>query len=350
MLIKCEYCDKEFNRKPSHVKRNKNNFCGKVCSDKWKIGKRSQSSVERIKHNCHYCSSEIKVKPSKYKMFLEGVYEDLFCNKYCLANWQRVSWKEKGSPRFKKRIEKICDHCDSEYLITQRKEENSRYCSSECRSSSKVVQIESKCNHCFKTFSRKPSAIGEKNFCDRKCYGEWSSQINSLKVEKICETCESSFTVHRNRSKSAKNCSKECHYKWLSEVYYKTEKGKAHAIKGGINSTLNQKYSNTKPERILKEFLIHEDIEYKDQYLMYDKFIVDFYIPEKNLVIEVFGDYWHANPKFYGGCGKPLTKQQEKQIKKDNSRKAYLEKCGHRFLIMWEDDIYNILPEIAKEI
>lgn len=64
---------------------------------------------------------------------------------------------------------------------------------------------------------------------------------------------------------------------------------------------------------------------------------------------EVYGDYWHGNPEVYNDKN-PLNEMQTKQIKKDIARKAYLEKCGHIFLAIWEKDIYEDLNKTMKII
>jgi hypothetical protein len=58
-----------------------------------------------------------------------------------------------------------------------------------------------------------------------------------------------------------------------------------------------------------------------------DKFQYDFLI-YPNIIIEVQGDYWHGNPKFYGKNKKPLNQIQvfkkNKMSKKENSLKKRL--------------------------
>lgn len=73
-----------------------------------------------------------------------------------------------------------------------------------------------------------------------------------------------------------------------------------------------------------------------------------------NLVVEVFGDYFHANPMKY---------RQSDQIKlfkgrstapeiwyRDAERLKKLELCGYRTLVVWEYDIKKNLPEVIRRI
>ena len=56
---------------------------------------------------------------------------------------------------------------------------------------------------------------------------------------------------------------------------------------------------NTKIEMMVKKILENNNISYIHQYKGICGIYVDFYLPEYNLVIEVDGDYWHANPNKY---------------------------------------------------
>jgi len=91
-------------------------------------------------------------------------------------------------------------------------------------------------------------------------------------------------------------------------------------------------------ERRLYNGLEKYRINYIPQHPMYRKFVVDAYLPKYNLIIEAFGKYWHSFPKIH---------------KKDLSKRAYLEKCGHKVIELWEDeieDIDNCMKKIIREI
>ena len=47
----------------------------------------------------------------------------------------------------------------------------------------------------------------------------------------------------------------------------------------------------------------------------------DILIVEYNLIVEIDGDYWHANPKIYGN--KVLTKTQKMSVIKDRKQETY---------------------------
>lgn len=348
MIIKCSYCSGEFSKKPSQIKRSKNHFCSKDCNNEWMTGKSYPERSNKVKHNCHQCNNDIIVENHKYKKFLSGDLKDLFCDKVCLADWQKVNFKGDKSSRYNS-INKGCEYCFGDYVVSKVKSETSRFCSDECRIKGRVEDVSIKCDYCDENFTKKRAMIRNMNFCTKKCSARWSSENENKQVDIECEMCRRVFKVTRTRAESAKTCSKSCHYKWLSEVYSKTAVAQEHLTRSGI-TTQSKTFGETKPERILKEFLIHNKVDYIEQHPMYDKFIVDFFIPKENMVVEVFGDYWHGNELFYGkGDGlKELSTKQIKQKNKDKARQAYLEKCGHSFYILWENDIYHNLEEITK--
>ena len=88
-------------------------------------------------------------------------------------------------------------------------------------------------------------------------------------------------------------------------------------------------------------------IKYKNNELLYEKFFVDFLL-EDGTIIEAFGDYWHYNPKVFSNP----NSNQVKQLKKDKARLAYLRKCGHRVIVLWEKDLKeneNLVYEVLNE-
>lgn len=85
-------------------------------------------------------------------------------------------------------------------------------------------------------------------------------------------------------------------------------------------------------------------LQFEAEYLI-DYYTVDFCFPEKKIVIEVDGDYWHGNPKLY----KNFNKTQRRVIGKDRAEKTYLENRGWKLIRFWEADLNkNINSCISK--
>lgn len=80
-------------------------------------------------------------------------------------------------------------------------------------------------------------------------------------------------------------------------------------------------------------------------------YVPDFYIPDLNIVIECYGDYWHANPIIYKSESVMFGKIPINDIwKKDVIRKKSFEDSGYTFLSFWESDIKNNINKIKEEI
>ena len=84
-------------------------------------------------------------------------------------------------------------------------------------------------------------------------------------------------------------------------------------------------------QNILKDI----GVKFNEQVLMFNKFLVDVLIPEKNIVIQWDGYYWHTKPK---------------RIKLDKSQDAYLTKCGYKVLRITDQDIKNNKEQIYANI
>ena len=67
-----------------------------------------------------------------------------------------------------------------------------------------------------------------------------------------------------------------------------------------LNSTVNKKSNSSRIMKVLLEELNIEFEEEKKISCFNNKYyFVDFYLPEYNIIIEYYGDYWHSNPKVY---------------------------------------------------
>lgn len=80
----------------------------------------------------------------------------------------------------------------------------------------------------------------------------------------------------------------------------------------------------------------------------------DFYLPEKNLIIECFGTYWHADPKIYKEDFVLRNNNTAKQCWENDKIKieTYKKVLNCEVVVLWENEIYNIevLYEKIKEI
>jgi very-short-patch-repair endonuclease len=105
-----------------------------------------------------------------------------------------------------------------------------------------------------------------------------------------------------------------------------------------------KKMSNkmTAPERVFFEMMKELGIEVQCQKVINNK-IYDFYIPSKNMMVEVDGDYWHSNPLIYEG--KELNKVQLRNVKNDKKKDILAIGSGFKLERVWEYDLNNNYQE-----
>lgn len=85
------------------------------------------------------------------------------------------------------------------------------------------------------------------------------------------------------------------------------------------------------------------NIGHKWQFRIKNK-IYDFLIDKTNIIIEINGDFWHANPKIYTNENElikfPFGKISAKEIwEKDNFKKNLAINSGYKIVYLWESEI-----------
>lgn len=81
-----------------------------------------------------------------------------------------------------------------------------------------------------------------------------------------------------------------------------------------------------------------------------NSYVPDFIINE-NIIIECFGDFWHANPLYF----KPSDTTHKSRCavdiwKYDNEKIKNLESAGYKVLVLWETDILNSIDNCKQLI
>jgi very-short-patch-repair endonuclease len=90
----------------------------------------------------------------------------------------------------------------------------------------------------------------------------------------------------------------------------------------------------SKLEFTFADILIGLGVEFTHQYEV-DGFDYDFYIPDKNLLIEVDGDYWHGHPDKFP----ELNAMQRKNKGLDRLKTKHAADRNFQLLRFWEKDI-----------
>jgi very-short-patch-repair endonuclease len=94
--------------------------------------------------------------------------------------------------------------------------------------------------------------------------------------------------------------------------------------------------TKTLPHKLLSNVLEDLKIKYEEEKSLY-YWNFDFYLIDYDVYIEVDGDYWHSNPKFYPNG--PETKSQKINYTRDISKNNYCKKNNIKLMRFWENDI-----------
>lgn len=107
--------------------------------------------------------------------------------------------------------------------------------------------------------------------------------------------------------------------------YFSTAEGKEKRRKiGTLGAIAACDGRRTSIEIKMAEELDRRGINYIEQRNLNDKFLLDFMLPEYNIVIECDGDYWHTRPE---------------AIRRDKRKNAYVKACGFSMYRFWEHEI-----------
>lgn len=125
------------------------------------------------------------------------------------------------------------------------------------------------------------------------------------------------------------------------EVYGKDEGIKLYNER--IKKQISHSGGKSKISGTIGIFLQSLEIPYEMEYnIIYDKknYFVDYYLPKYNIIIEFFGDYWHANPNIYSHdyYNKKIKMFASEIWKKDYSRLYNIKSCIDDVTILkiWE--------------
>lgn len=163
---------------------------------------------------------------------------------------------------------------------------------------------------------------------------------------KLCEICH---RQHDGKYGSGRFCNPKCAAKSRKINRRKTisKKKKLGAYKRQYKPT------GSNLEKQIVELLKTAGINYEIQYQV-GRYYFDIKID--NLLIEVNGDYWHANPEIYAADSIIVypghKKKSAKTVwKRDLKKRLEANNQGYKVLYLWESDIKTKSPElILKEI
>ena len=218
-----------------------------------------------------------------------------------------------------------------ETVTLRRAKSKTKYCSLACWRNSKRPQRMTgetvKCVECGKSIYKPKNQLDrvQNSFCSQDCANKWQGRN---KIEITCKVCGIKFKVSKSRVTydNTTYCSIKCRSKdkdWIRNA----------CIKGNLVQQ-NNKGAN-KLEICGGKILRELGIEFQEQILMFEKFLVDVLIPEKKIVVQWDGVYWHSKPK-------------RKQL--DDSQDKYLAKCGYKVLRYTDKQIKEDREAVKQDI
>lgn len=146
----------------------------------------------------------------------------------------------------------------------------------------------------------------------------------------------------KHSKESRKKISQALKKKYKENKFYR-EKMKIN----GARSMLSQNKRTPKTEVLVQNYLFSNDVNFIPNYVI-DFYEYDLFIPHKNILIEVQGDYWHGNLDIF--TEENLLEHQRQKKIKDVQKRTFAENKGFILLEIWEKDIKNKNFSSLKEV
>jgi len=109
--------------------------------------------------------------------------------------------------------------------------------------------------------------------------------------------------------------------------------------RGCYDGVDRRKWSGTTTEAVVAALLKSEGLDFIEQYRV-GRYVVDFFVPEKNLLVEAHGCYWHACT----ACGF----EDAEKTAYDNQRAAVLRAKGYELRIVWQHEVMIVRTQVRE--
>jgi very-short-patch-repair endonuclease len=224
-----------------------------------------------------------------------------------------------------------CAKCGK--VDTRRRPSGRKYCSLECYRASPKPERKTgkhcKCGKCGNPIYVRRCQVRGVNYCSVACL----NAAQSRKVEYVCRVCGKAFALSPSLARG-KYCSIACRNN--------CQEWKRNSVIAANLAQQNAK-GPTSLELAGCALLDLLGVEYETQVLICEKFVVDVLIPERRLVIQWDGDYWHG----YGGA---TDDRQRKRQRLDKSQDSYMRKAGYTVLRFWEHEVHKESERVVENI
>lgn len=300
---------------------------------------------------CDYCGKEFIPHSSTVAKIKRGDQKTICCSRECSSKLK------------KKTIVTNCDNCGKEILRRkshyerQIKNGQHQYCSLACEKEyqHKETYEVRNCKMCGNKFECAKRST--QRFCCIQCQGKWQStqtgDLNprSTKIHYRCDWCGKDYLIKKYKLNQNHNfCSWDCQREWFAQEYSQTEGYKEESRQRAIKMLENGQmpFVYTKPQILINEILENNQINYCNDYAT-EFYSIDNYLNDSKLMIEVMGDYWHANPLIFDYNN--LNEIQLNRLPRDKAKHTYIKnKYDTEILYLWESDINNNISKCESLI
>lgn len=235
---------------------------------------------------------------------------------------------------------KECELSGCSNVFDETKHQNKkpqRFCSRKCANKyiAKNKSFNKVCIVCSKQY---PAKAPNQKICSRECFIEHRKARKKItqkinEKEWICKYCNNSFFRDRKRNGF---CSRSCASKYYIEegISPKVQDNSPPFIRTSkpqirLWEYVKEKYKN-------HNFESEKRINFEDGTHCY----VDIVSFSRKVIVEYYGDFWHANPKKYNSDTiHPKINKKSKEIwARDEQRNKKLIDLGYNVIIVWGSD------------
>ena len=308
----------------------------------------------RIDRSCIQCAAPFSCSPSR---------KTQHCSDACARKTQQAKLLRSSV------VQRPCVVCDIMFAL----KENTRMrttCSAECRKKSmlgvappnKLPVKTATCKECGVVFQF-PGSSSERSYCTISCHNDsmigqrpWNYEPE---IVKICQECGINFTVFKSQDRRI-YCSRDCQHVAKAKIVgnehplYKERVTRTCDYCGVIfesHSCYNRKFcsrgcvgaASTRTQggrRSSIELLVEAELIRLGEVFESSKpvghWLLDFFLPDRKLVLECDGDYWHSIPEVAA-----------RDLRKD----TWLRQHGYEVVRLSENDIReNVIVAVAQGI
>ncbi|MBW2986724.1 very short patch repair endonuclease, partial [Candidatus Woesearchaeota archaeon] len=266
----------------------------------------------------------------------------------------------------------ICAHCGKEKTVFKKLTLNhgkNFFCDQLCRRA--YTHVKDTCIVCGKEYERL-RRNPDRKYCSNKCKldacrenaskiskEKYTSERRSEILKKMWRDRKKEILEKRNTEEYLDKLSQANKDKWTddlrsnhSEICKRamTEERKKQIGKQSSQRISELRKTVTKPHKIVMRILRDWGIAYKAESLV-GPYCFDIEVTGQKILIEIQGDFYHANPKMYDQDNLKYD-IQKKCVRHDKQKLNFIKehKKDYKLICIWEDEIKNNLEQVEKRL